>query len=78
MAMSQYNIRLIEKSGLVRTEQKAVLGSLACVWRYIGVVAQTTGQPGDIVQVVDAQDQMIIRTGVNSLQAFARVTQQAA
>jgi hypothetical protein len=70
--MPEFNCRLISQSGEIRRQKCVTLPSLPAIWRELAAIAQSFGQPGEVLQVMDAGGDMIIRVGVATARCSAR------
>jgi hypothetical protein len=62
--MLELDWRLIGQGGEIRRQAKVTMPCLAAIWRELAAVAVKFGNPGEFLQVLDPQGEMIIRVGV--------------
>jgi hypothetical protein len=62
--MRQYRLRLIGMNGEARIEKILEQPTLNAVWLELAEIAETRGQDGEFLQVIDDNGEMVIRVGV--------------
>jgi hypothetical protein len=69
--MLEFSWRLIGHNGDVRLQEKLKTASFPNLWKILAKVADDFGQRGEILQVVDERDEIIIHVGVATAQGMA-------
>jgi hypothetical protein len=70
-AMLEYSWRLISPNGETRHQEKVTLSTLSAVWSILAEIADRFGRPGEVLQVIDQEGQMVIRMGVATARSTA-------
>lgn len=76
--MFVFSLRLIGQTGEVCLQEKMKTTTFPKLWKLLAEVAEDFGQPGDILQVLDERDQIIIHVGVATAQERLQRPHQAA
>lgn len=71
-AMLEYSWRLISQNGETRHQEKLTLSAAAGVWPRLADIADRFGKPGEVLQVIDGDGEMIIRMGVATARSVVR------
>lgn len=62
--MLEFNWRLISRTGEIRREDKLEITAFAGVWPKLADIADCFGMPGEVLQIIDGNGEMVIRMGV--------------
>ena len=66
--MQEVELRLLGAGGEVRHKESAAFSSTPAIWKAVSDLAQKRGKPGEFLQVLDRNNEMIIRVGVATAQ----------
>lgn len=66
-----YSWRLISPNGETRHQETLTLPSLPSVWKELAAIANHFGRPGEVLQVIDGNGEMVIRMGVATARSIA-------
>ncbi len=62
--MLELSWRLVSQGGEIRRQANMTMPSLDAVWRELAAIADHFGRPGEVLQILDAHGDMIIRVGI--------------
>ena len=69
--MLELSWRLISQGGEIRRQANVMMPSLSATWRELAAVANDYGHPGEVLQVLDQDGDMIISVGVATARSAA-------
>lgn len=62
--MLEFSWRLISRTGETRRQDKLELTTFSGVWPKLADIADRFGLPGEVLQIIDGNGEMVIRMGV--------------
>jgi hypothetical protein len=62
--MLEFSWRLISRTGETRRQDKLELNAFSAVWHRLADIADRFGMPGEVLQIIDGDGEVIIRMGV--------------
>jgi hypothetical protein len=62
--MLEFSWRLISRTGETRRQDKLELTAFSAVWQKLADIADHFGRPGEVLQIIDGDGEVIIRMGV--------------
>ncbi|PPQ37373.1 hypothetical protein CH337_03815 [Rhodoblastus acidophilus] len=62
--VQKLELRLVGAGGEIRHRESVEFASNLAIWRALASLARKRGQPGEFLQVLDQNHEMIIRVGV--------------
>jgi hypothetical protein len=71
MEMLELSWRLVGQGGEIRRQANVTMPSLRTIWSELAAVADNFGRPGEVLQVLDPNGDMIIRVGVATARSAA-------
>jgi hypothetical protein len=67
--MLEFSWRLVGRDGEIRLHERLGPSASPNLWRVLASVARTFGQQGEILQVLDERDEIVIHVGVATAQS---------